>query len=157
MRFEAAHVRHIRLIDADLRERDREELAAAWGKPEAAMLQCLTSSFYARTAFVGFEPLAMYGLAPMSMLAGHARAWCFGTAAIDRHPFAFARASRLALYALFGHCSLMTNIVEKSDRAAIRWVEWLGGSLMTDREFLYGGKTFQQFVIAGGLAKCQRG
>jgi hypothetical protein len=155
MKFEPAHLRHIRLIDADLRARDRAELAAVWGEPKAAMMQCLQNSFYARTLFLGLEPLAMYGLAPMSLLAGHARAWCFGTQAIDRHPIAFARASRLALYALFGHCSLMTNIVDKDDAAAIRWVEWLGGSLV-ERTFTHGDKVFQQFVITGGRAKCRQ-
>src|SRR5208282_3127862 len=151
-----AQVRHIRLIDADLRARDRIEIIAAWGEPKAAMAVCLANSFYARTAFHELEPLAMYGLAPLSMLASHARAWCFGTQAIDRHRIAFARASRLALYALFGHCSLMTNVIDKNDAAAVRWVQWLGGSLVTDREFQHREITFQQFVIAGGRAKCHR-
>ena len=125
MRFEPAHLRHIRLISADMRPGDRLEIAAAWGEPAAAMAVCLTSSFYARTLFHEMRPLAMYGLAPMSIMAGHARAWCFGTAAIDQHKIAFARASRLALSALFGHCSLMTNVVDKNDAAAVRWLEWL--------------------------------
>lgn len=156
MRFDIALPRHIRLIDADLRPRDRAEISAAWGDPSAAMAKCLAESFYARIAFHGMEPLAMYGLAPMSMLAGHARAWCFGTQAIDRHPFAFARASRLAIYALFGHCSLLTNIIDKNDKVAVRWVHWLGGSVL-DREFTHAGLTFRQFVIAGGRSRCQLG
>jgi hypothetical protein len=155
MRFDPALPRHIRLIAADLRDRDRLEIAAAWGEPTAAMAACLANSFYARTVFEGLEPLAMYGLAPMSMLAGYARAWCFGTRAIDRHRFAFARASRLALYPLFWHCSLMTNIIDRDDAAAIRWVKWLGGSLL-DRSFTHGDKVFQQFVITGGRAKCRQ-
>lgn len=155
MRFDPAQTRHLRLIYADMRPTDRLELIAGWGDPIAAMALCLAESFYARTVFHDLEPLAMYGLAPMSMLAGHARVWCFGTQAIDRHPFAFARASRLALYALFGHCSLMTNVVDKNDRAAVRWIEWLGGTIV-DRQFVHNGMTFQQFVIAGRQAQCQR-
>jgi hypothetical protein len=155
MRFETAEARHIRLIDANMRPTDRLELIAGWGEPKAAMAVCLADSFYACTAFYEMEPIAMYGLAPMSMLAGHARVWCFGTQAIDRHKLAFARASRLALYALFGHCSLMTNIVDKNDRAAVRWVQWLGGSLV-DRHFIHKGMTFQQFVITGARAQCQQ-
>jgi hypothetical protein len=154
MRFEVAHHRHIRLISASMRARDIAEIQWAVGQePERAMREALEHSFYARTLFMGLEPLAMYGLAPLSMLAGHARIWIFGTSAIDRHKIAFTRASKLAISALFCHCSLMTNIVATNDEAAIKWLKWLGGSLV-ENKYAAG---FTQFVIAGGAQACRLG
>ena len=148
MRFEIACERHVKLIFAGMRERDVSEIERGWGKScIEAMHEALEESFYARTLFVGLEPLAIYGLAPLSMLAGQARIWIFGTRAIDRHPMAFCRASKLALTELLCHCSVMTNIVDANDAQALKWLRWLGGTL-TDRTFPKAGYTFVQFVLS---------
>lgn len=155
-----AEVRHARLIAGSMRPRDVEEVRAGWGRePFEAMREALSVSFYSRTLFCGFQPLCIYGLAPLTVLGGAARVWMFAAAAIDRHPIAFARASRRALPELLGRCTLATNLVDSSDERALRWLRWLGGTCVLPLNER-GGKLFSQFFIIDrtprGKAACQQ-
>jgi len=155
-----ADIRHARLIASSMRPRDVEEVRAGWGRePYEAMREALSASYYARTMFQGFEPLVMYGLAPLTVLGGAARFWIFSSAAIDRHRFAFARASRRYLPELFQHCTLATNFIDLGDKPALRWLLWMGGTcaLLPEER---GGRLFAQFILvdrtpAGGR-RCQQ-
>jgi hypothetical protein len=155
-----AEVRHARLIAGSMRARDVEEVRAGWGRePYEAMREALSASYYARTLFQGFEPLLMYGLAPLTVLGGCARVWIFPSAAIDRHRFAFARASRRWLPELFTHCTLATNFIDLGDKQALKWLTWLGGTCALQPE-MRGGRLFAQFILVDREpveAKCQQG
>lgn len=143
-----AEVRHARLIANSMRARDVAEVRAGWNRePFEAMREALSSSYYARTLFIGLEPLCIFGLAPLSILGmGSARIWMFGTAAIDRHPLAFARASKQYLAEVFQYCNLATNLVDASDTAAMRWLEWLGCTCVLPHQ-QRGGRLFAQFIL----------
>lgn len=142
-----ADTRHARLIAGSMRARDVEEVRAGWGRePYEAMREALSASYFSRTMFQGFEPLLMYGLAPLTVLGGTARVWIFPSAAIDRHPFAFARACRRWLPELWNHCTLATNFIDLNDKPALKWLDWLGGTfalLPQER----GGRLFAQFIL----------
>lgn len=142
-----ANVRHARLIAGAMRARDIEEVRAGWGRePYEAMREALSASYFARTMFQGFEPLVMYGLAPLTVLGGSARFWIFPSAAIDWHRFAFARACRRFMPELFQHCTLATNFIDLSDKPALKWLHWMGGTcalLPQER----GGRLFSQFYL----------
>lgn len=142
-----ADVRHARLIAGSMRPRDVDEVRAGWNRePLEAMREALSASYFARTMFCGFEPLLMYGLAPLTVIGGSARVWLFSSAAIDRHPRAFVRGCRDALPEFFQHCNLATNLIDISDEPAMRWMKWLGGACVLpphDR----GGRLFAQFIL----------
>lgn len=154
-----AEPRHCRLIAGMMRPRDVEEVRAGWQlEPNQAMEEALASSYFARTLFQGFEPLLMYGLAPLTVLGGTARIWLFGTRAIDRHPIAFARACKRWLPEIFNHCALATNFIDLGDSQALKWMHWLGGTcalLPCER----GGRLFAQFFLVDPKseeAKCRQ-
>jgi hypothetical protein len=142
-----AEVRHARTIAASMRERDVIEVRAGWGRePYEAMREAMSSSYYARTLFSGFEPLCMFGLSPLTVLGGAARVWMFGTAAIDRHPISFARACRRHLPELFQQCTLATNLIDTTDIPACAWLAWLGGTCVLPLNER-GGRLFAQFIL----------
>lgn len=143
-----AETRHARLIANSMRARDVMEVRAGWNRePFEAIREAMSSSHYARTLFVGLEPLCIFGLAPLSILGcGSARIWMFGTAAIDRHRLAFARATKRYLPEVFQHCTLATNLVDMSDTAAMRWLDWLGGTCVLPHQER-GGRLFTQFIL----------
>lgn len=159
IRLVRAHPGHIRLVAAQLRERDRQEIQAGWGEPEQAMLTCLANSpRYARMAFYEMEPLALFGISPLTVLGEASQVWCFGTCGIDRHRLAFARASRNhVLPELFQYARLLTNLVDLSDTRALAWLTFLGGSFVLRAE-RRGGKLFGQFVLtqSQGVSTCQQ-
>lgn len=160
MRLETAQPHHIRMIARSMRERDVIEVRAGWGMdPLEAMCLALAESYYAKTLFHDLEPLMMYGLAPLSVLGGSARLWIFATAAIDRHPIGFARASKRCLSEAFEHASLITNLIDFEDGPAMRWLTWLGGQCVLPPQ-KRGGRLFAQFILADphkGARACQRG
>jgi hypothetical protein len=158
LRFEPALPAHARVVAETMRERDKAEVIAGWGDPHAAILNALWHSpRYARTCFYGLEPLAIYGLSGLTILGDSAQVWCFGTTAIDRHPIVFARASRLALATLYRHASVLTNVVDATDAAAMRWLNFLGATYVLDPR-PRGGRLFGQFILArANKGQCQQG
>lgn len=111
------------------------------------MRNALELSTYAMTCFHDLEPLAMYGLVPLCLLAQTAQVWIFGTRFIDDHKLAFLRASRTGVHALYHHAAVITNLIDTTDEPAKRWMRWLGGSYVL-RPVDRGGRLFQQFVMA---------
>lgn len=160
LRFETATAAHARLVAENMRESDAEEVRCGWGQEpaEAIMFALSQSPRYARTCFYGLEPLAIYGLAWLTLLGESAEAWCFGTTSIDRHPIVFARASRLALASMYRHARTLTNLVPIADGPAVRWLEWLGAEFPDQPYEPRGRLLFAQFVLSSkGKAQCQRG
>ena len=158
VRIEEATVRHARLVAQSMRPRDIEEVRASLGlEPFEAIRVAMTSSYFARTLFIGLEPLALYGLSPLTVLGGAAQVWIFSTRAIDMHRFAFARASRRGLEELYKRASLLTNLVEIGDEPVMRWLEWLGGTYVLPPQ-PRGGRLFQQFILDRGAEgrKCRQ-
>jgi len=154
VRFEIAIPAHVRLIASLMRRRDREEVQAQTGQdPELAMAMALLESGYARTCFYGLEPLAMFGLAQLSILGNTAQIWCFGTTAIDRYPLTFARLSRRMLPILFRQAQVLTNMVDANDERAVRWLDFLGAVYVLEPE-RRRGRLFGQFIL--GEKTCRR-
>lgn len=149
VRFELATDAHARLVAAQMRARDQAEIQAGWNlSPQAAIQVALWDSpRYARTMFYGLEPLAIFGLANLSILGSSAQVWCFGTTAIDRHPLVFARASKRALIELHSYAPILTNLVDASDESALRWLAFLGATYVLQPE-ARGGRLFGQFILA---------
>lgn len=150
VRFEVATTAHARIVAGAMRPQDAAEVRAGWGQePLDAILTALCQSpRYARTAFVDLEPLAIYGLGALSLLGESAEVWCFGTAAIDRHPIAFARASRVALASMYRHARTLTNMVSVTDERAVRWVTWLGARYPNTGWEKRSDRWFAQFVLS---------
>jgi hypothetical protein len=153
LHFELATPGHARIVAGAMRPQDVAEVRAGWGDPEEAIRNALyCSPRYARTLFYELEPLAIYGLSGLTILGESAQVWCFGTTAIDRHPLAFARASRLAVAAMLRHASILTNVMDVSDVRTRRWLEWLGATYVL-QPALRNGTLFGQFILARERAK----
>lgn len=157
MKFGAATEGHARIIATQMRPSDQDEIRAGWDQePYEAMLAALANSPYARTAFHGLEPLAMFGISHLSILGNSAQVWCFGTTAIDRHPLIFARASRRVVSELHMHAPILTNLVDTSDARALRWLAFLGATYVMEPT-RRGNRFFRQFILAATEIKlCQQ-
>jgi hypothetical protein len=156
IRFEEARLHHAKLIARDMCLSDIDEVKAGWGAdPETAIHMALSSSYFARTLFLDLKPLAIFGLVPLRIISGTACVWVFGTSAIDEHRIAFAKASRVAVQLLQAQCSLMTNLIDESDKRAMKWMFWLGGTVMMPPQ-IRAGKRFVQFIVDAGRRRCRQ-
>lgn len=157
IRFEHPTPGHARIVASTMRVRDVLEVRSGWNmEPEEAIRTAIRNSpREVCTLFYGLEILAIFGLAQLAILGDSAQVWCFGTTAIDRHPFVFARASKRILSSLYRHARILTNIVDASDERALRWLQFLGATYVLQPE-LRGGRLFGQFILAKEQ-KCQQG
>lgn len=151
--MERAQWHHARLIAPLMRPRDILEVMAGTGVGvEEAMGQALRCSLLALTCFADLCPLAMFGVSKLSVLGAAAQVWCFGTRDIERFPYAFARASRRMLPVLQHYAPILTNYVDASDPAALRWLAFLGARYVLPPQ-LRSGRLFGQFILAADPPK----
>lgn len=136
-----------------MRARDRAELVAGWNQTGWETLSVgMADSSRALTVLHGLKPLCAAGIIPIEILTGRYALWIVGTQEIDRHPFAFARASRQWLPRLLEGCTTVTNLIDKSDERALKWAKWLGFEFSPYQ----GNRHFLQFFGRGPEAPCQR-
>lgn len=141
-----------------MRPQDTIEVIAQTGLPVVqAIEQAIThSSRFARLALIDLEPLAVFGLAHLTLLGDSAQVWCFGTRYIDTHPHAFARESVRVVRQMHRLASTLTNYVDEEDAQAAKWLTWLGASFVLQPKPL-NGRLFAQFVLTHRGKACQQG
>ncbi len=111
---------HLRLADA------AEVYATSGRTAEAALLAALRRSTQAWTCLVDGEPGCMWGVGPLSLVAGRGCPWLLGTVAIEQHPMTFLRQSRAYLRQMLHTYSRLENHVDARNTVSIRWLRWLG-------------------------------
>lgn len=122
--LEVATLRHVHLVAPRMRAADREEVLASGGyRPAQALRAALRVSEVARTAFVGGEPMMMFGVAPARDFA---IPWTLTTDAADRYPVAFWRTSKVALAALRELYPVMVQAIDARHARSLAWVAHLG-------------------------------
>jgi hypothetical protein len=132
VRLEPATLRHVHLVAPRMRRADREEVMASGGyRPAQALRRALRSSEVARTAFVGGEPLMVFGVAAGN---GFAIPWALTTDVVDKHPMAFWRVSTVALAALREVYPVMVQMVDARHQRSLDWLERLGFQVAKEPE-----------------------
>lgn len=146
-RFISATEGHAHLVACNMREQDRAEIRDGWGmEPEAAIKDALSKSVFAQTICFKLEILAIYGLAPLSILGDTMQIWFFGTTAIDRHPVVFTRATVRGLKEIFSMTSRLTNRFDINDEKAKRWLDYIGARYLLLHN-QRGSRIFDQFIL----------
>lgn len=129
-----------------MRQADRDEVAAASGKtPAEALVYSLRKSSVAYTALVNGVPEVMFGVGDINILAGVGAPWLLGTEAVERHYVAFLRGSVKWRNQLLRRYPVMRNFVDDRNRAAKRWLKWLGFTLSDPVEM--NGHAFRLFEL----------
>jgi hypothetical protein len=137
IRVVPAEPRHIRTIAKRMRRADVEEILAASGKTPVQAL--------AHTALINGRPEMMFGVGDLNILAGVGAPWLLGTDEVVRHQTAFLRGSRDWLDQLLQRYSVLRNFVDDRNKVSIRWLKWLGFSLLDPVDM--GGHAFRLFEL----------
>jgi hypothetical protein len=118
-----------------LRPADAAEVYATSGRTaEAALLAALRRSTQAWTCLIDpsagsgqvAEPVCMWGVGPISLVAGRGCPWLLGTEVVEWHPMTFLRQSRAFLREMLQTYSELENHVDARNLLSIRWLKWLG-------------------------------
>jgi hypothetical protein len=120
-----AHANHVQFLQ--LTPEGIAELAAVYDMtPAEALRRNLAASSEAWTMFADDEVLAMFGVAPLSILERKGEFWIAGSVNICRHKLSFARQCRRFLPQLLKNWSEVVGILEHQRADVVRWAQWMG-------------------------------
>lgn len=137
---------HIRRIARNLRAADRAELAALGREPLAALALSLRRSKRAWTIMSpDGQPIAMFGVGDVNILAGVGSPWMLGTAEIERHVMIFLRHCPYWVGQLLEDYTVLRNCVDDRNRLSIRWLKWLGFTM--SEPVAFKGHLFRMFEM----------
>lgn len=141
-----ARPEHIRTIAKRMREADRLEVYAAAGKtPGQALAFSLRKSSVAWTWIIDGRPELMFGVADLNILAGVGAPWLLGTDAVLSNQMEFLRSSHEWKNQLLQRYSTLRNFVDVRNDVSIRWLKWLGFSILEPIE--HRGHRFHIFEL----------
>ena len=130
-----------------LREADRREVRAAFGRPAEAILEAgFRNAKRCWTVSAGGLPIAMFGV-------GRRReprigtVWLLSSPGLDRFRGQLRREGPYWVDVLMVGHDVLTNFVAAENRVAVRWLTWLGFELLTlHRGAGTGGEDFWEFA-----------
>ena len=139
---------HVEALAARLREADRHEIRAAFGRPAGAILKAgFGNAKRCWTVLAeGARPIAMFGVGRRP----HPRigtAWLLASDDFERYGRQLRREGPYWVDALMSGHDVLTNFVPDANRVAVRWLVWLGFELLAlHRGVGTGGEDFWEFA-----------
>lgn len=146
-----ATAEHAAIIAANPREADEAEVRASCGLSVGwALRYGLRKSSKVWTAVMDGEPVCMFGVTLTSAITGTGSVWCLGSKAMDRKDVRreFIKHSPHVLEAVQArYPGTLFNYVDVRNNTAIRWLEWMGFTVMDPRPLGRNGELFRPFYI----------
>ena len=138
---------HVEALAPRLREADRREIRAAFGRPAEAILEAgFRNAKRCWTVLAGARPIAMFGVGRRP----HPRigtAWLLASVEFERYGRQLRREGPYWVDALMIGHDVLTNFVPAENRVAVRWLSWLGFELLVlHRGAGTGGEDFWEFA-----------
>lgn len=138
---------HVEDLAPRLREADRREVRAAFGRPAEAILGAgFRNARRCWTVLAGRRPVAMFGVGrrPQPRVG---TAWLLASEEFGRFRGQLRREGPYWVEVLMAGHDVLANFVLAENRLAIRWLTWLGFELLVlHRGAGVGGEDFWEFA-----------
>lgn len=140
------NIQNLLYIASNLRESDREELKASNADtPIDVLFESYELSSFAEVIYLDDEPAIVYGLTPLSVLAGVAAPWLLATPALDKIPKLLLRYSPDGVAFMLRRYRTLMNYVDARNTRTIRWLAWLGFDIHPAVPYGLRGEPFHLF------------
>lgn len=139
---------HIDQLIPHVRQCDIDEFQASNGWTARQVLECgLKISTVVCAGLINGEVVAVFGVAPASMIGGVGWPWLVGTDALARNQKVFLRRCRHIVSAMLAIYPRLENYVDARNHVAKAWLHWLGFRI--DEPAAYGvlGLPFHRFHL----------
>lgn len=144
---EACEVDAIELI-RNLRQADKEELEALDDiHPFISIINSIKVSDMCWTARVDGKLMAIFGVAPVNLLASEGRPWLIGTPLVDSKPKIFLENCENYIDLMADRYETMHNYVDARNVKSIRWLSWLGFEISEEEPYGKYGMPFHRFEM----------
>lgn len=130
---------------AGLRPIDRLEMDCMMpGDQRDGLIRMAERARRSRAAYIGGDLVGIFGISTEGILSNTGCPWLLATTAIEPHKRVLVEGSPVALDWLAQDFTRLWNVVSIENRAAIRWLRWLGFEF-GDRPVLVRGHAFRHF------------
>lgn len=136
-------------LAANLRPADRAELVALVGEDRAqdVLMSCPQNSAMTWTHELNGEVLSVFGVAAADLLQGEGAIWLMGTRLLERHPSALMRQIPQYVTEMRRVFPKLMNAVDARNTRSIRWLTWLGFTILPARPMGVAGLPFHPFCM----------
>lgn len=125
-----AEIEHIQALLPHVRQADIDEFhAASLSTPEQVLVQGIRVSTRSWSAIFDDRVVAIFGIAPLSMLGGDGVPWLVGSDLLEKNQKAFLRRCRPVVAEMLDIYPHLVNYVDARNVAAKAWLHWLGFTL----------------------------
>ena len=138
---------HVVFVASNMREGDVNELLAVGTTPLRSLIHGFKKSDRCMTLMVDGIPAAIFGITPMGMLSGKGSPWLLGTEDIFKVSRKFLKGSKGIVQEWADRYKLLLNYVDVRNKQSIRWLEWLGFSIVAAVPIGVNGEMFHPFYI----------
>ena len=146
--IEPATWEHAQELADHMRAPDKREVwAAAHHEPEQAVCLSLAASRDARTGLADGEVVCMFGVGSLTILSLTGIPWLLATKKLDQHGRAFLRRNRKVLADMGDGYPLLRNHVDARNKVAIRWLRWLGFTILPPETYGVDQLPFHPFEM----------
>lgn len=131
-----------------LRKSDVEEVwASHHHTPQTALIDSYNMSTFCLTVLIKGEPVAMFGLAPQSLLDDHAAVWLLATDKLETIGREFLRESKRFINMMLEQYPLLENYVDARNLVSIEWLKWCGAKIEPAVPYGVDGHPFHHFTF----------
>lgn len=134
-------------IADNLRKADLDEIKAA-GNSSAR--ECLANGLNVSSkcwvALIDDEPACVFGVAPISILGGVGAPWLLGTDKLFKVRRRFLTDSRIYFKEMLKLYPVLQNYVDARNSMSIRWLKWLGFSILPAVRYGINDELFHPFI-----------
>lgn len=134
-----------------MREADRQEVIAMHGPvtmEDAVARAVLLSDLCWTWAAPDHEPIAIFGVAPVSLLEGVGAPWLLGTPRVLDYPGVLVREGRSYVQRMLAAHPHLENFVDARNVRSVRWLERLGFKLHPAMPMGAAGLPFHRFEMS---------
>ena len=125
-----------------------EVWAAAHHTPETAVRKSVeVSRDTIKVGRADGEPVCIFGVASETVMSRIGAPWLLGTPDIEKHSRAFLRLNRAYIADLRRDYDFLANFVDMRNNQAIRWLQWLGFTLLDPRPYGVNQLMFHPFFM----------
>lgn len=128
--------KHVNELIKHMRKADREEIWAAMHQTATQALSlCLLAS---RESYVGLadgKVVCIFGVGSAHLLSTTGVPWLLATDKLEKHARGFLRCNKKKLTEMLLGYTLLRNYVDARNHTAIRWLQWLGFTLLAPEPY----------------------
>lgn len=135
-------------LAANMRQADRDEIAAASGRPdiEAVVSESIAMSPVVVAVERDGKLLCIGGAARRSLLSDTGTPWMLGTEALEREGRLFMAHGKQCVDALLQYFTTLENYVDARNVKSIRWLRRMGFTVHDPEPYGHAGLPFHKFT-----------